>query len=77
MFGKDSKSQTYLGGGMVTVYGKDGSQAQLTTDKNGGSMAIFNNEGRNVLQTGVTHTGTGTISTRDKFGYTTGACLKV
>ena len=45
----------------------------LSTDKNGGAMAIFNNGGQNVLQIGVTHTGGGAINTNDKFGYITGS----
>lgn len=60
-------------GGSVSVTGKNGKIGTvLEPDKNGGAMAIFNNGGQNVLQIGVTHTGGGAISTKDKFGYTTG-----
>ena len=74
--GKDNKGEAALrvteNDPIVTVSNKDGGQAQLATNKNGGAMSIFNNAGQNVLQTSVTHTGGGAINTTDKFGYTTG-----
>ena len=76
VFGK-GKSRASLGidtdGGVVEVFGKEGGQALLLTNKNGGTIAASNKGNQVVLQIGVTHTGAGTISTRDKFGYITGS----
>lgn len=74
--GKENKGEAALrvteNEPIVTVSSKDGGQAQLATNKNGGVMSIFNNAGRNVLQTSVTHIGGGAVNTNDKFGDTTG-----
>ena len=45
---------------------------QLVANEYGGSMEIFNNGGKNVLQASVGDTGGGIINTRDKHGYRTG-----
>ena len=77
VFGKEGKSRAGLGidtdGGVVNVFGKEGGQALLLTDRNGGTIAALNKGNQIVIQIGVTHTGAGAISTRDKFGYTTGS----
>ena len=79
VFGKEGKSRASLGidtggdGGVIEVLGKEGGQALLLTDRNGGTIAALNKGGQVVLRIGVTHTGAGTISTRDKFGYITGS----
>ena len=59
--------------GFVQVWRKDQKGAiQLSADKYGGYMAIFNKGSQNVIQAGVGNTGGGIVRTRDKLGYRTG-----
>ena len=70
----ETGGKSVLQGSVVSVSHREGkSGVFLNTDVNGGTMAIFNNGGQNVLQIGVTHTGGGAVNTKDKFGYTTGS----
>ena len=59
-------------GGAVSVKDKDGGQAELQINENGGGMAIYNKVHENVLQASVEGKSGGIIRTYDKSGNRTG-----
>lgn len=69
----DSQMGVRVGGGKIILYDQhEKGSILLSSDQDGGAIAIFNKGGENVIQAGVNKQGHGIIQTHDKHGYLTG-----